>query len=124
MSEGVIVAFDGSVQASRALHAFLASGLAARGPIRIVTVHPVLAAEAAKTADRAVEYLRFHGIEAERVPMVGGSASPRFLDYAEQSNAELLVMGAYGQSSVSEFFFGSATCEALRRSKVPVFFYH
>ena len=44
--------------------------------------------------------------------------------YAEDHNAELIVMGAYGQAKVKEFFFGSATCVALRESSIPLFLFH
>lgn len=122
--EGVVVAYDGSVQAARALQAFWAAGLAGHGPIHIASVHRDSSVEAARIADRAVEFLRFHEIEADRVPMVGGPADRRFLDYAQQVNAALLVMGAYGQARIAEFFLGSATCTALTESSVPVFLFH
>lgn len=122
--KGVVVAYDGSVQAARALHAFLATGIASIGPIHIVTIHPDSSVEAARVADRAVEFLRFHNIDADRVPIVGDSAGRRFLNYALENNAELLVMGAYGQAKVKEFFFGSATCTALKESSVPLFLFH
>jgi len=122
--EGVVVAYDGSVQAARALQAFLATGLAKLGPIHIVSIHPESSVEAARIADRAGEFLRFHDIESERVPLVGESASRRFLSYAQDNNAELIVMGAYGQARVKEFFFGSATCTALQESSLPLFLIH
>ena len=122
--KGVVIAYDGSVQAARALQAFVAAGCMRIHPIHIVTVHPESSVEAARIADRAAEFLQFHDIEAERVPMVGNAASKRFLDYARDTNAELLVMGAYGQPRVTEFFFGSATCTALRESPLPLFLYH
>ena len=122
--EGVVVAYDGSAQAARALHAFLATGLAGIGLIDVVSIHPDSSVEAARIADRAVEFLRFHDLEAERVPLVGDSVGRRFLSYAEEKNAELLVMGAYGQPRVAEFFFGSATCTALQESSLPLFLFH
>ncbi len=122
---GAVVAYDGSIQAARALHAFLASGLAAGGgPIRVVTVESSSSVEAARVADRAIEYLRFHHLEAERVPLSGSTAGQRFVEYADEVDAELLVMGAYGQSKMTEFFFGSATGKALESSTVPLFLFH
>lgn len=123
--EGIVVAYDGSVQAARALQAFLATGLAVdSGPIRIVSVHSDSSIEAARIADRASEFMRFHGIEAIRVPLVGRSASDKLLSYCEASKAKLVVMGAYGQARVKEFFFGSATCMALQKSSTPLFLFH
>lgn len=121
---GVVVAYDGSVQAARALQAFLGSGLTELGMIRVVTVHPESSIEAARIADRAAEFLRFHDIETQRVSLVGSPAAQQFVAYAEEKSAELLVMGAYGQSRMKEFFFGSATCTALEASTVPLFLFH
>jgi nucleotide-binding universal stress UspA family protein len=121
---GVVVAYDGSVQSARALQAFLASGLATLGSVRIISIDPESSVNAARIADRASEFLRFHDIEAERVPMVGSNPGERFVAYAQEQNAELLVMGAYGQSKMTEFFFGSATCTALEASTVPLFLFH
>lgn len=119
-----VVAYDGSVQAARALQAFLAAGLAESGPIHVVSVHPNSSIEGARIADRAVEFLRFHDIDAQRVSIVGSPASKWFLGYAEENNAELIVMGAYGQARMKEFFFGSATCTALAESSIALFLYH
>ncbi len=124
LPSGVVVAYDGSVQAARALQAFLASGLAGIGAIDIVSIHPNSSVEAARIADRAVEFLRFHNFEAERVPLVGNQAGRRFLSHAKEKNAELLVMGAYGQPRVKEFFLGSATGTALEESSIPLFLFH
>ncbi|MCB9921627.1 MAG: universal stress protein [Planctomycetaceae bacterium] len=68
--------------------------------------------------------MRFHNIKASVVPLVGSLASQEFLAYARECNAELIVMGAYGQARVKEFFFGSATCTALQQSLVPLFLFH
>lgn len=123
--ESVIVAYDGSVQSARALQAFLASGLTELGPIHIVSVHANSSVEAARTAEHAIEFLRFHDVDAMRVPLVGsGPPSKQFLEYASEHQAGLIVMGAYGQPKISEFFLGSATCTAIRESTVPLLLYH
>ena len=46
------------------------------------------------------------------------------LDQARQLDAQLLVMGAYGQPTLREFFLGSVTRTALRKSTIPLFLYH
>lgn len=121
----IVIAYDGSVQSARALQAFLATGLAATGPIHVFTVHRESSIEAARIADRAIEFLRFHEIDAERVSLASdASPSKLFLDFATKRRAGLLVMGAYGQPRVSEFFFGSATCSALKESKLPLLLFH
>ena len=46
------------------------------------------------------------------------------LEQARQLGARLLVMGAYGQPAIREFFFGSVTRTVLKESPVPLFLYH
>ena len=95
------------------------------GPIHIVTVHSESSLDAARIGDRAVEFLRFHDIDSNRVPLVSSDPPTKlFLDYATQRRAGLVVMGAYGQPKISEFFFGSATCSALKESTIPLLLFH
>ena len=66
--EAVVVAFDGSLQASRALQAFEASGFGKDRKVHVVSIaeeHKV----AARHADRAVEFLASHEIKAEPRPL-------------------------------------------------------
>jgi nucleotide-binding universal stress UspA family protein len=82
-------------------------------------------ATAARHADRAVEFLRSHEINVCPRPLA--SAAPPaevILEQARQLGARLLVMGAYGQPAIREFFFGSVTRTVLKESPVPLFLYH
>jgi nucleotide-binding universal stress UspA family protein len=122
--EAAVVAFDGSLQASRALYAFEASGLA-----RLRTVHVLsVAAEAegaTRIADRAIEFLRAHEIVARAVPVATKlDTAGVILARARDLNAGLLVMGAYGKPGLREFFLGSVTREVLEEGRIPTFFFH
>jgi nucleotide-binding universal stress UspA family protein len=120
----VLVAYDGSLQAARALAEFQATGLASQSVVQIVSI----AADrsiAARNAERAVDYLRFHEIRAEPVPIVTGrSTSEVLLEQAAQRNAALVVMGAYGQSALREFVLGSVTRTLLEECPTPLFLGH
>ncbi len=120
----VMVAYDGSLQAARALQAFQAAGLAGSETVHVVSVgaDPV---EAARHADRAVEFLRFHAIQASpHVLGPGPSTAETLLDQVRQLHVGLLVMGCYGQPGLREFFLGSVTRTVLKNSSVPLFLYH
>lgn len=120
----VIVAYDGSVQAARALQAFEASGLAEADAVHIISVGSDHSA-AARHADRAVEFLRLHNIIASpHVWSPSPSVAAVILEQARQYQARLLVMGAYGQPTLREFFLGSVTRTVLQHSHVPLFLYH
>lgn len=49
-----------------------------------------------------------------------GDAGEVLLQRARELDAEMLVMGAYGHSKISEFIFGGATRAVLRRAELPV----
>jgi nucleotide-binding universal stress UspA family protein len=120
----VMVAYDGSVQAARALHAFQASGLAASQEVHVVSVGTDHV-EAGRHADRAVEFLRFHEVQAiAHVFSPSPSTAETILEQAGQLHAGLLVMGCYGQPTLREFFLGSVTRTVLKQTRVPLFLYH
>lgn len=119
----VVVAYDGSLQAARALQAFEVSGLARSGEVHVVTVGDNQV-EAARHADRALEFLAFHDINAQKHVLVSSPVDEALLNQARHLDAQLLVMGAYGQPALREFFLGSVTRSALKNSTIPLFLYH
>ena len=120
----IVIAYDGSLQAARALAALQATGLCESREVHIVSVDPI-AVVAAQHAERAREVLSHHKIEA--VPVVLESSAPpakMILEQIGRLNAGLLVMGAYGQPVLREFFLGSVTRALLRETPVPLLLFH
>jgi nucleotide-binding universal stress UspA family protein len=122
----VMVAYDGSLQAARTLQLFVATGLAkavTKEPIHVVSVaDPTKASE---QADQAVSYLRLHGLAARaHAVQANGGVGETLLQVAGELPASLIVMGAYGQSALRDFLFGSVTKSVINRSTVPLFLYH
>jgi nucleotide-binding universal stress UspA family protein len=126
LSDGntAVIGFDGSLQASRTLAAYVSTGLAANYENVVVTIDTEFE-EATRTAERAVDYLTLHGLNVKPRP-VETRLDPAsiLLDHANLMRAGLVVMGAFGHSPLREFFFGSTTRGVLRESKVPVMLYH
>lgn len=120
----VVIAYDGSLQAARALAAFEATGLAQSGRVHIVSVE-ASATDAAGHAELARQFLSSHKIEAATVALKS-AADPAgvILEQAGRLGAGLLVMGAYGQPTLREFFIGSVTRTILEQSPVPVYLFH
>ncbi len=120
----VVIAYDGSLQASRTLANFVHSGLNKGLACHVITLHKDLH-EATRIAGLATDFLGFHDIAAVAYPVAGESSVAKFiLAKAEELKADLLVMGAYGHSSLREFLFGSVTKTVLREAEVPLFLYH
>lgn len=120
----VLVAYDGSVQAARALQAFRATGLHQGRKVLVLSACPDKV-EAARKADRAVEYLGLHGVSARPIALsTDKGPSGVILHQAGETRAELIVMGAYGKSTLREIFLGSTTKAVLKDSPAPVFLSH
>ena len=75
---------------------------------------------------RPLAYLACHGVKAQSRIIFdeAGHAGDIILNTFDQSDADLLVMGAYGHSRVREFIFGGATRQILHQANFPVFMAH
>ena len=123
----VLVAWDGSVEATRAIHAAL--------PFLRDAARVVLLDGGRQHQPEADGYLpRFepfvymvrHGVEPD--PMCAGlparAAGAGLLARAEQVGADLIVMGAFGHSRLRERVLGGATRYVLEHARIPVFLQH
>jgi nucleotide-binding universal stress UspA family protein len=120
----VVVAYNGSPQADRALQAFQSSGLDLDEEVCVLIADDDRE-EATRQAERGVEFLRLHRINAVANALGPvDSISQSILEEVRQRSARLLVMGAYGHSTVREFLLGSVTKAVLKESPVPVFLCH
>jgi nucleotide-binding universal stress UspA family protein len=123
IGQKIVVAWNGKMQAARALAASLPF-LARAETVTVVTV--VESHTPGRPAD-VVRYLSWHGIRAEpvEVPAGGpGKVGQILLDHVTRSGADLLVMGAYGHSRLKEMILGGATREVLGHALLPVLMAH
>lgn len=124
VGKDVMVAYDGSAQAARALASFADSGLADGRPVRIVTFDAG-SGTAKEHAETAQAYLLRHGIASEvRVEKMTRDIGGQILAEVQRVPTSLLVMGAFGRSAVRDFFFGSVSRCILNVLPVPVFLNH
>lgn len=116
-----VLAFDGSMRASRALYDFVSSGLATGREVHVVSVdrdHGV----ASRIAGRAVDFLKFHEIAATPHAFDGAfPAADAFLGAVDRLNATMAVIGAYGHARLRELLLGSTTRTVIAQAPVPVF---
>lgn len=72
------------------------------------------------------EHLSFRGAKTElfNLNSSGRSETRAILDQAMVVGADLIVMGGYGRSRLSEFIFGGVTREILRTAELPVLMAH
>lgn len=71
-------------------------------------------------------HLAFRGAKAELFNLASGgrSETQTILDQATAVGADLIVMGGYGRSRISEFIFGGVTREILTSADRPVLMSH
>jgi nucleotide-binding universal stress UspA family protein len=120
----IAVAWNGSASAAQALgHAlpFLAKA-------EQVTVFdlkdPVFGGP---PAAQAAEYIGWHGITAQVVPLQVGPGKllgPALVEATEAAGSGLLVMGAYSQSRVRRIIAGGVTRTVMERTRLPVLMAH
>jgi len=120
-----VVAWDGSRTAARALADALPLLSKAR-QVRVLTVINEKAEARSGLGDEVVRHLKAHGVDAvaDEVDAAGRKVGQVFSDYVVQYRSDLLVMGAYGRSRVTEFILGGATEYMLHDPKVPLFLSH
>jgi len=114
--ERVVVGYDGSDAAARALHFVVLFAPPLGVPVVVASVDED--EESARAlAQEGVDYLKAHGVEAEAVPLVGPPAE-RLAGFQKES--DILVLGAFGRGRVLELLLGSTTEYVLRRAVGPV----
>jgi len=128
MPRRVVVAWDGSREASMAVRAALPA-LARAAHVTVVSYGKPGAAQEDENADLQVplllQHLSRHGVaaSAERDTVdfeIGDALLSRLADL----DTDLLVMGGYGHSRFRELMLGGATRRVLESMTVPVFMAH
>lgn len=119
-----MVAWDGSASAARALSDSLPL-LSRADHVRVLTVQTEAAAGVGEGGPRLVKHLGHHGIEADYRAIVSrNTVTETLLAEIEQTDADLLVMGAYGHSRLREAILGGVSRGALRRITAPTLMAH
>jgi nucleotide-binding universal stress UspA family protein len=59
------------------------------------------------------------GVEVETT-VTSGTAHQTILDYAEEADVDLIVMGTHGRTGLNRYLLGSVTERVVRTAEVPV----
>ena len=115
-----MVAWDDSPASSRALHAALPLLRTAQ----VVSLwQPDMRRTGSRKAD-ALSHLRARGIQVaavETTTCFEDNASDELLAYANDTRADLIVMGASGRRRLGKRCLGPTTSAVLAQSRLPVF---
>lgn len=111
----VLLAYDGSTTAQKALDLVLRTGL-----LSTRTCHLLYVGEDNQNlfgeARRRLENAGHNVVQATRK----GEVTKEILYYCAETNCGLIVMGAYGHSRIRQFLVGSNTTNLLIHTKVPL----
>ena len=122
----VVVGWNGSLEASRALKAALPLLQAASSVALVSVVEAEDEAEGLLPALAGARYLDRHGVACELVEVArGGNKVADLLgEVALARGAGLVVMGAYGKPRLIETVFGGVTARMLRDPQLPLLLVH
>lgn len=114
----VLVGYDDSLPARRALHAFALLGLLPDAPVRLLTAASD-PDEVRPQATAGAALLRQHGRSVEAFALEGDPVA-LLLAEAATHHARLLVMGAFGHGGLRAWLRGTATPRLLREAPCPI----
>jgi nucleotide-binding universal stress UspA family protein len=127
---GALVAWDGSVEAARAIAAAVPLLRAARQAAVLGFGDDfAYTGSGPQACDEVVGWLRRHGIDAaatsRQMPCsAGDDIGEALLSAAADTGAGLLVMGGYGHARFRELLLGGVTATILRAMTLPVLLAH
>ncbi|WP_068318708.1 universal stress protein [Polycladidibacter hongkongensis] len=122
--KNVVVAWDGSPTAARAVHAALPI-LEMAEKVTIVIVNKGKPVDGEPGADLAT-YLARHNLKVtvDVITKPPVSVADSLLNYVSENDVDMLVMGGYGHSRMREYIIGGATRDILSSMTVPVLMAH
>lgn len=120
----LVVAYDGSRAASRAVHTFALMEL----NVTDLNVHVVSVdrneEQAQSYCDEVTDLLQRHNINAQPHAIGSNSKAAQILiDKADELGARVIVMGAYGRTGLQMMFLGSTIRTMLEQSPFPLFLF-
>jgi nucleotide-binding universal stress UspA family protein len=122
LSGSVIISWNGTIEASRAVHAAIPL-LQRRQRVRVVAVKE--GPDAVQSASELVHYLAWHGVPASvGEASEAGTVAERLLSATREIDAGLLVMGAYSHSRLRHLVLGGVTSHMIDAANIPVLMMH
>ena len=92
---------------------------------KTVTILTTDAADVSNGAEELQSYLAYHGIEAKIAHASGSrTVAKDLLATSRELGADLMIMGAYGDSHERETIFGGNTQYVVDHAEMPVILVH
>jgi nucleotide-binding universal stress UspA family protein len=121
LGKKVVVAYDGSAAAKRAIESFAKSGLAEQREVLVATVDDD-GERAFELASRAVALLGDLAVAATPHNIVSTLANTDALqEFATKAGAAMIVMGSFAHSRLKQLFRGSVTRGLVEKTTIPLY---
>jgi nucleotide-binding universal stress UspA family protein len=122
----ILIAWDGTREATRALHDALQLFTDPEATVVFVGSHERDLEQHRPALDRVVHHLHHHGVAArsEETLRAGLAVSDILLSRAADLGADLIVSGGYHHSQLREALLGGVSRELLEHMTVPVLMSH
>jgi nucleotide-binding universal stress UspA family protein len=122
--DNVVVAWDGSASAARALGDAIPVLNRAKS-VEVVTTTNGMGQQDVPAGGDVVQHLMRHGIHATFRNIPGGiDAAEMLLSYVADTDANLMIAGAYGHPRLVETIVGGATRTLLESMTIPLLMAH
>jgi nucleotide-binding universal stress UspA family protein len=123
LGEKALIAWNRSAQSARAVAAAMPMLEQCES---VIIVYIETDAKDGPSPEELQASLRWHGVEAEvkRIPPGSGSVAEQIDAAASDSEADLLVMGAYFHSRLRELVLGGVTDYFLDHTRLPILMTH
>ena len=116
----MLIAYDGSDESSKALRTGIALAETLGVEVTITMVATLGGEDAAAALLEKAKQRALGGNVKANVEVLHGDPEEGILQLRETVGADLIVMGAYGHSHLSEWIFGGVTRTVLREAELPV----
>ncbi|RFA94232.1 universal stress protein [Pyrobaculum aerophilum] len=124
MYKKILVAYDGSDHAKKAVERASALAKAFGASVYVITVSTdpsqVSLEKAKKIAQEAANALKAKGVNVDDIAVRSGTPATEILNYAEEKEVDLIVMGSRGLSAIQRLVLGSVSQAVVSRARVPV----
>ena len=114
--ERILMAYDGSVHSQNALRTAVAFAEMWNTALQILIVSDETDGPVAKEVQG---YLEAHEVDGT-ILETAGDPSEKIIELAKTTEADLIVMGAYGHSKVRELVVGSTTTFVINHAPCPI----
>jgi nucleotide-binding universal stress UspA family protein len=116
--KNVVIAYDGGTEAYRALKTACEFLIGFSTSIKVVFVTDN-DNRSMKLTEEVREFTAPFNLNLQTVRLQGDPGK-EILHYAENSNADLIIMGAFGHSRLHDIILGGTTAYIMRKSSIPV----